>query len=195
MYLIEQAEVPVSALPVPEFRAHLRLGSGFADDAVQNDVLEQALRGAIAQVETHCGKALLIRPFICTLFAWRNLGRQVLPKAPLVSLDTLTLVDYEGQSEVVSPDRYQVEFDTHSPSIVARGFVLPQIAVGGQAKIAFTAGFAPEWAGIPADLRQAVLALATRHYEHRDGSKAMPTSVEATLAAHRPMRLFGGLWR
>ena len=50
MMLVEQTTVPTAALPVAEFKDHLRLGTGFADDGVQDDVLETYLRAAIATI-------------------------------------------------------------------------------------------------------------------------------------------------
>ena len=48
MMLIEQTPVPDTALPVDDFKAHLRLGSGFGQDDVQNAVLHSFLRAAMA---------------------------------------------------------------------------------------------------------------------------------------------------
>ena len=39
------------ALPVAEFRDHLQLGSGFADDGMQDSVLIAQLRAALAAVQ------------------------------------------------------------------------------------------------------------------------------------------------
>lgn len=194
MYLIEQAEMAAASLPISEFRDHLRLGSGFSDDAFQDAVLEQALRSAIAQVESHCAKAILTRQFVWTLAAWRDLGRQVLPRAPLVSMDALTLIDLDGQAEIIDPKRYSVQVDAHRPAIVAKGFVLPQITVGGRAELMFTAGFGEAWAQVPAGARQAILELAASAYENRTGSDKLPASVIALLAPYRQVRLFGGRW-
>ena len=58
--LIEQTSVPVSALPVAEFKDHLRLGAGFADGALQDAVLETCLRAAISSIEARTGKALIV---------------------------------------------------------------------------------------------------------------------------------------
>ena len=47
------------ALPLAALRDHLRLGTGFGDDSLQDGVLEQALRGAIAAIEGRTEKALI----------------------------------------------------------------------------------------------------------------------------------------
>ena len=59
MMLVEQTTVPTAALPVAEFKDHLRLGTGFADDGVQDDVLEAYLRAAIATIEARTSLSLI----------------------------------------------------------------------------------------------------------------------------------------
>ncbi|MGC1487410.1 MAG: hypothetical protein WA784_06440, partial [Albidovulum sp.] len=72
MMLIEQTGVLTAALPVQEFKEHLRLGTGFADDTVQDTLAETYLRAALAAIEGRIGKALLERDFLLTLSRWRN---------------------------------------------------------------------------------------------------------------------------
>ena len=62
--LIEETAVSPAALPLAEFKAHLRLGTGFADDDIQDPVLESFLRAAIAAIEGRTGKMLLERIFL-----------------------------------------------------------------------------------------------------------------------------------
>ncbi|GGD40588.1 head-tail connector protein [Sinisalibacter lacisalsi] len=195
MMLVEQTTVPGAALPVADFKHHLRLGTGFADDGVQDTVLEAFLRAAISAIEARTGKALIARDFSWTLTAWRDLGAQALPLAPVSALTTLTITDRLGGEEVVDPSRYRLELDQHRPRLVATGFTLPVIPVGGSAVIGFTAGFGPAWGDVPADLAQAVFLLAARFYEDRgtgQGEAEMPAGVAALIARYRPVRLFGG---
>ncbi|MEL6745987.1 MAG: hypothetical protein AAFO68_11070, partial [Pseudomonadota bacterium] len=85
MMLVEQTSVPASVLPLAEFRDHLKLGTGFSDDAVQDGLLEANLRAALAAVENRTGKAVLERGFVWSISAWRDLSHQVLPVAPVAS--------------------------------------------------------------------------------------------------------------
>ena len=48
--LVEQTTAPAAALPVADFRDHLRLGTGFADEGAEDSLLETFLRAAIAAV-------------------------------------------------------------------------------------------------------------------------------------------------
>ena len=194
MILVEETPVPAGALPLAALRDHLRLGTGFGDDSLQDGVLEQALRGAIAAIEGRTEKALIARQFVWTLHAWRDLGRQVLPLAPVAAVEGFSVFDLHGAETVVPAGDYRLETDAHRPALVSRGLVLPAIPVGGYATITFRAGYAADWAGVPDDLKQAVLMLAADFYEHRHDARApegIPAPVGALIARYRNLRLFG----
>lgn len=191
MYLVEQSGLSAAALPISDLRAHLRLGTGFADDAVQDPVLERSLRAAIAQIESTTGKALLRREFSGTVPAWREIGRQVLPRAPLEAVTEIAVIDGKGDRKVLDLDSVHVRHDAHRPAIVARGFSLPAIPVGGHAEIAFRAGYAASWAELPGDLSFAVLSLAGALYEERAQPGQVPAGVRALIAPYRQPRLWG----
>lgn len=195
MILTEHTSVPLADLPVAEFRAHLRLGTGFGDDGFQDGVLEASLRAAIAAIEGRLGKALFARTFTWRLEAWRDLSRQVLPVAPVTAIHSLAIIDRAGTEVVSDPESYVLVRDTHRPALAAAGFLLPTIPVGGVAEIVFDAGFGPTWAEIPADLRQAVFLLAAEYYERRldvGTETGWPGTVHALLSKWRNLRLFGG---
>ncbi|MEM9969552.1 MAG: head-tail connector protein [Pseudomonadota bacterium] len=196
MILREQTQVSDAALPVLEFRDHLQLGSGFADDGSQDAVLITCLRAALAAVESDTGKAVYQRGFSFTVSQWRDVACQVLPVAPVQSLLSMTITDLLGSSKVIDPSEYFLAADYYNPTIRTKGWALPVIATGGTAEIAFKAGFGPEWDDVPADLAQAVLMLAAHFYENRsalaDRAKALPIGVGKLLSRYRPVRLLGG---
>lgn len=195
MMLVEQTTVPTEALPVAEFKDHLRLGTGFADDGVQDAVLVAYLSAAIATIEARTSKAVMTRSFRWTLTAWRDLASQALPLAPVSAITSLSIIDRLGVEEVIDGDRYVLEPDMHRPQLVSTGYTLPVIPVGGTAVIGFDAGFGAAWTDVPADLAQAVMMLAALYYENRgtqSGGTELPTGVSGLLARYRPVRLFGG---
>lgn len=193
MDLKETSPVPAAALPVAEFRAHLRLGSGFADDTTQDATLEQYLRAALDMVEGRVARALFQREFVLRLTRWRNDHAQRLPIAPVVSVASVTLVNAAGVEMVVAPSRYRLDADGTRPRLEAAGTALPAIPTGGRVEIAFSAGFGPDWADIPADLRQAVLLLAAQYYEGRDstGDSDAGFGIRALLERWRDVRMGG----
>lgn len=195
MMLTELTALPGGVLPVAELRDQLRLGTGFADDGVQDGVLEACLRAAISAVEARTGKALVTRSFRLAVLAWRDLARQSLPVAPVSSVGAVRIVDAAASETVIAPERYRLEPDAHRPAVVSAGLVLPSIPVGGRAEIDFEAGFGAAWGDVPAALAHGVMLLAGHYYEHRhemEGAGAMPPAVEALIAPYRNIRLFAG---
>jgi uncharacterized phiE125 gp8 family phage protein len=194
--LMEQSQIDVSVLPIAQFTDHLRVGTGFDDDGVQDGVLETYLRVAIAAVEARTSKVLIERDYSWTLSAWRDFGSQTLPVAPVSEITSLTLVDRSAVETVIDTDKYLLDTDTHGPRIVSSSFVLPSISVGGKAKIEFTAGYGASWDAVPADLAHAVMLLASHYYEHRHETATsegtMPFGVNTLLERYRNIRLFGG---
>lgn len=194
MMLIEQTTIPTLSLPLAEFRDHLRLGTGFADDAVQDGVLERALRAALAMIETRTGKVLLERDFIWRISGWRGQDCQALPVAPVSTLINVQIVDRTGDVTVIDPARYRLKEDHFRPQLVAIGGRLPSIPAAGEAEIGFQAGFGAAWGDVPADLAQAVFMLAARLYENRAGmdDADLPATVEALISRYRTVRTLGG---
>ena len=196
MMLIEETAVSQAALPLAEFKTHLRLGTGFADDDIQDPVLESFLRAAIAAIEARTGKILITRDFSWTLTLWRDPGGQALPVAPVSAIIRLTLRNRMDEEDVIDPAHYRLERDAHRPVLRPAGTALPMIPSGGTAEVEFSAGMAAAWGGLPADLAQAVLLLAAHYHEYRHettlGDGCMPFGVSSLIERYRTVRLFGG---
>ncbi|QYK39921.1 MAG: hypothetical protein KF887_10600 [Paracoccaceae bacterium] len=196
MYLTETGLVPGAALPLAALKDHLRLGSGFADDAVQDGLAEGYLRAALATIEGRTAKVLIARDFRLALADWREAGEQPLPVAPVVAVAAVRLVDAAGAETTVAVDRWRLVPDAHRPRIVAAGHLLPMVPSGGRIEIDFTAGFGA-WDAVPADLAQAVFLLAAEYYEmrHEGGMRhgeGLPQAVQALVARWRTVRILGG---
>ena len=196
MMLIEETTVPTSALPVALMKNHMRLGSGFSDDGLQDQVLESFLRAAIAAIEARTGKILIEREFSWTLTAWRDTQRQPLPIAPVNAITGVMLITLNGEETFADGDAWYLEPDNQRPSLRAVGSALPACPTNGSIRIGMLAGFGPEWADLPADLAQAVMMLAAHYYEYRHdaahGRVSMPFGVSALIERHRTVRMFMG---
>jgi uncharacterized phiE125 gp8 family phage protein len=195
MMLTEETPVPTAALPVEEFKDHLRLGSGFADDGMQDGLIEAYLRAAMAAIEGRIGKMLYRRRFLWVLECWRD-DEQALPVSPVAGLVSLTLVNAEGGETLVPATSYRLIPDLHRPRLVGKGTSLPTIPTDGLVKVVFDAGFGPAWTDVPVDLRQAVLLLASEFYEHRHDDSAqaagLPFGVVTLIERWRTVRILGG---
>lgn len=195
MMLTEETPVPQAALPVEEMKDHLRMGSGFADDGMQDGLIETYLRASLAAIEGRIGKMLFQRRFLWVLECWRD-EEQALPVAPVPGIVSVTLVDAAGGEVVVPAGAYRLVKDLHRPRLAGKGGALPIIPGEGLVKVAFDAGFGAVWTDIPVDLRQAVLLLAGELYEHRhdDGAQGagLPFGVVALIERWRTVRILGG---
>jgi len=195
MILVEQTSVPSVALPVTQFKDHLQLGTGFTADTLQDPVLENYLRSAIAGIEARTGKVLMSKQYTWSVTAWRERCRQALPMAPVSSIDALRIVDRQGNSMVVDPLQYRLEKDTHRPVVWGDGGNLASIPLSGTAELDLTAGYGPSWGDVPEDLALAVFLLATHFYENRNaavGEVVMPFGVSSLIQRYRNVRLLGG---
>ena len=193
--LIEQTTIPDAALPVQGLKDHLRLGTGFNDDAMQDGLMETYLRSAMAAIEGRIGKVLIARQFLLTLQDWRGQSEQSLPVAPVSAVVSVTLRDAAGVGVLVAASRYRLVPDMHRPKLAAVGLLLPNVPVEGRIEVVFDAGFGAAWAQVPADLAQAVLLLAAEYYQHRHDSGAvagLPFAVQALIERWRTVRILGG---
>jgi uncharacterized phiE125 gp8 family phage protein len=194
MILTEMTSVPVAALPMAEFKAHLRLGSGFADSDVQDELLEAYLRAAISTIEARAGRVLLQKQYSWQLTRWRDAVRQVLPVRPVSGVAQIKLVDAAGVETLVDAGDYRFVPDDICPAIEATNAVLPTLSTGGAVEVIFDAGFGAAWADVPADLGQAVLIVATNAYEHRTGTnEAVPLAALSLIEPYRALRMLRGV--
>ena len=195
MLLIEQTTVAATALPIAEFKDHLRLGTGFSDDDVQDSILETCIRSAVAAIEGRTGKALIERQFLQSVTCWRTSDWHAIPIAPVSSIVSVSVLDRAGAPTLIDPGQYGLIKDFALPRLAATT-VLPNIPSGGSAEIVFQAGFGPAWSDMPDDLIQAVFILAAEFYESRTGGVknpgGLPKAVDALIDRYRPVRLLGG---
>lgn len=196
MMLSETTVVPAVALPIDKFKEHLRLGTGFTDDDVQDALAEGYLRAALAAIEGRIGKALITRDFLLVLNGWRDGISQAIPLAPVSVINAVTIKDVVGTPTLISSSAYFLRRDLHRPKIVAAASALPSIPAGGTVEIGFTAGFGAAWANVPDDLAQAVLLLAAQFHENRhdsgERSSSLPFGVMALIERWRTVRVLGG---
>ncbi len=196
MLLTELTPVPAAALPVAALKAHLRLGTGFADDGFQDGLVEGYLRAALAVIEGRTAKMLIARDFRLELEDWSEGSEQPLPVGPVEAVAEVRLVDGFGMAQVLPADRWRLVRDMHRPKIVSAGVLLPMVPAGGRVEVEFTAGFGP-WEAVPADLAQAAFLLAAEYYElrHEGGlrqAEGLPQAVQALIGRWRRVRVLGG---
>ena len=192
--LIEETTVPQSALPVTDFKDHLRLATGFGEDDLQDGLIEAYLRAAIAAIEARTGKILIERTFSWSVTFWRDRDSQVLPVAPVSAISDFAILDRNGSDTGVSIAEVELRPDWQRPLLRGAGATcLPGIPTGGMAQVSFIAGFGPDWADLPPDLAHAVILLGSHYYEYRHeaglAGGTLPYSVGALIERYRSVRL------
>mgnify|MGYP000456966295 CR=1 FL=1 len=196
MMLSEVTPVPDTALPLEAFKAHLRLGTGFGEEDLQDSVLTGFLRAALAAIENRTGKALLQRDFLWVVTAWRRRDWAPMPIAPVETLQAISLIDAQGLATAQPPESYWVEPDSQQPRLHPRASTLPLLENGARLEITLTAGMASSWQDLSHDLAQAVLMLAAHYYEYRDDTAlhggCMPFGVVSLIERHRLLRITPG---
>ncbi|MGJ8610789.1 MAG: head-tail connector protein, partial [Octadecabacter sp.] len=136
------------------------------------------------------------RTFSWVVTRWRDDAGQPLPIAPVSAIVDVVMLDRNDNETVVEMDAYHLRPDMQRPVLVPVSGCLPTLGSTASARIRMLAGFGPEWSDLPADLRQAVLLLASHYYEYRhevqyDGG-CMPFGVSALIERYRTLRLLGG---
>ncbi len=196
--LIEETPIPDAVLPLEALKAHLRLGSGFGTDDIQDSMIASFLRAAIAAIEARTGKAILIRRFLLTVSEWHMQDIHALPIAPVSEVVRLEQVAADGERTSIDPSRYWLQGDPQRPRLRS-GTLLPDIPEGSVIEILLEAGYALSWGDVPADLRQAVLMLASHFYEYRNDTGlsegCMPFGVSSLIERFKQMRLGAGVAR
>ena len=199
MMLIEETTLPDAAFPLETFRRHLRMGTGFGNSTLQDDLLLGFLRGAVSAIEGRLSKALLVRGFSVTVTDWRRVDRMMFPLAPVTRVDSVTVTNATGAETALDPAAYWLDTGAPDPYLKPAGTSLPVIPARGNVRVSFTAGMAATIDDLPADLKQAVLMLAAHYYEFRDstglGEGCMPFGVTSLIQRYRPLRLGVGAGR
>lgn len=192
MILTELTSVLAVTLPVDQLKAHLRLGTGFADSDLQDELLEAYLRAALSTIEARSGRILLQKKYSWQLTRWRDAVRQVLPVRPVSAVTEVKLIDVGGELLADTAD-FRFVPDDICPAVEATHSALPKLPVGGTVEVIFDAGFGPVWADVPIDLGQAVLITAANAYENRTGTgEAVPMAALELIEPYRALRLMRG---
>lgn len=188
MTLAEIEPVAAELLPLGILRDHLRLPDGFPDDGSFDERLEQSLRAGLETVERRTGKALFARQFRWQVPDWSGKERVTIPVGPVIGLFAAQVIAADGVSTALDLDALTTVADVHGPALLPNGTQFPAIPRGHSVEIVFSAGYATGWAGLPADLREAVLILAADFFEDR-ASAVPPGPVEALLQRYRGLSL------
>ena len=193
MYLTERTAITQSSLPLAGLRDHLRLGSGFGEDLLQDGLLASILRAAMAEIERQTSRSLVEREFRVALECWGSPDRQFLPRGPVTTVSEVAVNRRDGRRDILDAARYRLVSDEPRAAVQSTGGPFPHISGGEEAQITFSAGYGPSWEDVPGDLALAAVTLASARYEDRSGSEPMPEGVRALIAPYRHVRVLRSL--
>lgn len=158
---------PAEPITLAEAKAFLRV------DYDDEDALIQTLiASARDRLETHLNITMISRSM-----RWSGSSGEAvkLPRWPVISVDSVN-VDGVQTDNIIADIRCR-------PGQVT-------IGAADAVEIIFTAGYGLEPGDVPAPLRQAILLLVSRGFEHRDGSPdRMPLMVDALTMPYRVVGL------
>ncbi|MEM7237547.1 MAG: hypothetical protein AAF501_06970 [Pseudomonadota bacterium] len=174
-----------------ELASHLRLNFGFADSDAEDALLVLYLETATRAIEQRLGQALIMRAFRVDTDCWDSDGRYLMPVGPITALTGLSLVSATSTVAVAVGDLSLSPGRSRQRLATSVGGTLPPIPNGGRAEILFDAGYGPDGANVPGEIRQAVLILAGHLYQNRTGDNdaTFPAMVSSLIAPHHVLRV------
>jgi len=168
-------------LTLEAVKHHLKVDTD-ADDALITGIMT-AVR---LHAEEHLGRFLLptVLEQYYNSFAQ---GALTLFYTPVVEVASVKYFDTNGDEQTLAVEQYEIDV-TQEPSYMMIGFdkdVPPVRSYPNSVIIRYTAGYANA-AAVPEPIKQAMLLMITRYYEHRDDSVfRMPTTAHYLLNPYR----------
>src|SRR5690606_5003903 len=146
-------------------------------------------------VEGTTARAMMAQSWRLVRDAWPADGAVTLPVAPLMSLTAVNAYDEAGTAYPVTLDQFEIDAMTPRLLLPAEIEGVPALRRRQGIEIDYVAGYGETAADVPADLRQAVLALCAYWFEHRDAAvvsatdPVAPAGFDRLVANYRRARL------
>jgi uncharacterized phiE125 gp8 family phage protein len=164
------SETPVLPLALAELKAFLRI-SVSDEDAL----LAGLVRAAADLCEAFTGRALIERTVDEMVAA--STVRTRLTAGPVRAIDSVTAIDEAGEATSLDAEAFATEIDA-----AGEGWVRLRAATAAKRlRVAYRAGMAVDWNGIPEMLRHGIVRLAAQYYLRRGEARdaGMPAAVTA----------------
>lgn len=189
MKVIEITQISDAAIELNIVKEHLRLGTGFETDGLEDPVVLAYARAAICAIEARISEVILARDYDVVMEAW-PMAQRPLPIRPIDQIVSAQITYSDGTAQDITAQLYL----NADGSLGADGGY-PTLAQGAQITVRVRAGRGASLAMVNPDLRHAILMLTAHYYDHRadmglDG-RCMPFGVTALLEPYRPIRIGG----
>lgn len=167
-------------LTLAEAKLHLRV-----DVADEDGLIDGLVKAAREHAESFTHRALLTQTWDCILDDFPAWGSAIyLPKAPLISVTSVSYVDQNGTTQPWASSNYTV--DAPAGPWARQGRVVPSYnvpypvtrSVENAVTVRFVAGYGASAASVPASIRHAMKILISTWYGPGRDSVALDRRVE-----------------
>lgn len=160
----------------------------------EDELLGTLITAARLMIEAASGRLLIEQSWRIVLDAWPLGGEIRLPLSPVRSLTAARVFPATGPAETVAPSSLMLVEGSDPPLIAIVGPVSSPGRARAAIEIDLVTGFGATRDTVPAPLRQAVLRLACRWFEHRGDvvsrdAARLPAEIAALVAPFRRVRL------
>jgi uncharacterized phiE125 gp8 family phage protein len=148
----------------------------------EDDLIEAYAASALALCEAFTARALIAREWQALLPA--SGGWQALEMTGVTAINAVEGLSADGDTIALAPEAYAIDLDAEGLGWVR--VLAPGAA--GRVRVTCSAGFAEDWAGLPAPIAQGVVLLIAHLFEARSG-ESPPAAVSALWRPWRRVRL------
>lgn len=177
---VTNSEAPDLPIALAELKAFLRITVSDEDA-----LLAGLVRAAADLCEAFTGRALIDRDVEERIAATTTRAR--LAMGPVRTIASVAAMDEAGATVELDADAYTAEVDAGGEGWVQ----LRSVGDARRLLVAYRAGMATDWNGIPEMLRHGILRLAAQYYLRRgeQGEMEVPAAVTALWRPWRRLRL------
>ena len=158
------------------------------DTALDNDYVESLVTVSRRMCEDYTRRSFISQTWVMYLDAFPCANFIEVPRAPLVSVTSVVTYDDSDNATTFASSNYYADTVTRPGRIVLRTTaVWPTVLrVANGIAITFVAGYDATPAGVPADIRHAILMTIAHLYENRgDEVSTLPPIAEMLLSPHK----------
>ena len=166
-------------ITLEEAKLHLRVDS--ADD---NTLISDLIKTARMLIEKETKRAFITQ--IWQMFLDTAPHVIEIPKPPLQSVESITLLDTDGSESLIDEDNYMVDTSENSPGRVTPkiGYIWPYHRGFASFVVELKVGYGDDAEDVPGVLRQKILQLVAHLYQNREDG-GIPDSIKKALFPYK----------
>lgn len=166
-------------ITLEEARLHLKVDS--ADD---NTLISDLITTARMLIEKETKRAFITQ--IWQMFLDTAPHVIEIPKPPLQSVESITVIDTDGSESLIDDDDYMVDTSENSPGRIMPkiGYIWPYHRGFASFIIEFKVGYGDNATNVPKDIRDEILRLVAHLYQNREDG-GIPDSIKKALFPYK----------